>query len=230
MLSSDHQTARLIGAAPFSTASLQATIDHICASLCHDVSGPLNTLLGALECAVDARGESDTPDEALDLANEAAHSLVARLRLLRAAWSGLEGDLAPAALLDLLDGLANRQRLHIDVSALRPVALPAAVGRVLLNVLMLAAEALPSGGTIIVRQADDADLAIITQIRGVRAAWPADLAACLSHTAGIAPRLAQERRLQAPLTVLIASDAAVQLCLLMGSDDEPAPLLLSKVE
>jgi histidine phosphotransferase ChpT len=209
-------------------ADLRATIDNICARICHDLSGTLGTLSGALECVAEM---ADNEDDALRLASDAAGALMARLRLLRAAWSGPEGDLTPQDLSELLQGLSRRDRLRIDVSALRPHALPAVAARLLLNVLMLAAEALPVGGTITVRQApaDDAagDFAIVTLISGVRAAWPAGLATCLADPADIAIQLAADRRLQAPLTALLARSSHLSLQFLFGAADQPPALLMS---
>jgi len=204
------------------TAVLRPALEAVCARVCHDVSGPLGTLLGALECATDSSAGTD--DEAFDLAQEAAQALVARLRLVRAAWAGPDEEMSAAAMLALLEGLAGRERLRIDLSGLPPRPLPAAIARVSLNVIMLAADALPGGGTITISPA--ADAAMSARISGPGAAWPAALAACLADPSGIAARLAGERRPQAHLTVLLAAGASVRLGFLAGADGEPASLLI----
>ncbi len=56
--------------------------DLVGARLCHDLSGLLGTLLGAIEMTIE---DTAKPGEALLLADEAAQELGLRLRLLRAA-------------------------------------------------------------------------------------------------------------------------------------------------
>src|SRR5258708_36426818 len=53
--------------------------------LCHDLSGPINTLDGVLELA---RDDPLMQAEALGEASEAAAVLTRRLRVLRPAWGG----------------------------------------------------------------------------------------------------------------------------------------------
>jgi hypothetical protein len=101
----------------------------------------------------------------------------------------------------------------------------------MLNMIMLAADALPVSGTITVMQPGAAVLAV--QIAGLRAAWPADLAACLADPAGLETSLATRRRPQAALTVLLARAAGGRLScepqacgpgLLRFTTNNPAPV------
>lgn len=53
--------------------------------LCHDLSGPVNTLLGVADVVAD---DATAAPEALLLMVQAGQSLARRLRLYRAAWGG----------------------------------------------------------------------------------------------------------------------------------------------
>jgi hypothetical protein len=98
---------------------------------------------------------------------------------------------------------------------------------VVLNLLLLAAEALRGGGTLRLSGAPDGELLI--RIDGPRAAWPAGLAACLADEEAAWAALDDPRALQAPLTALIARQAGVRLSMLLpsGIAGGVPPLLLS---
>jgi histidine phosphotransferase ChpT len=198
----------------------------------HDISGLLGTLMGALELAMEgARVSSD----ALAAAAEAGGELNLRLQLLREAWAGDGAGLDLSRLDALARGLPGAHRLDLDLSAL-PAAtvLPPPMARVLLNVLLLAAESLPRGGVIGLAGADGAD--ILVTIIGLRAAWPAGLAECLADEQAAWAALNGPRGLLAPLVALLSRRVAVRVSLLLSSGHLPArrgrrisapPLLLS---
>jgi histidine phosphotransferase ChpT len=196
--------------------------------LCHDLSGPLGTLMGSLEMVNDDPEESG---EALALAGEVATSLARRLRLFRAAWGGSIAAQSPADLEALAAGLPNAQRVAVDLGRLRAGSdIPPAAARLLLNVLLLAGESLPAGGSITVAGEPAGD--IMVAIAGARAAWPAGLAAMLtSEDAAWAavgrPGPDGPRLLQGPLTALLAHAAGIRLSMLQGGPSEAPPLLLS---
>ncbi len=193
--------------------------DALCARLCHDLSSPLGTLMGALEMIAD---DADAAAEALPLARDVAAELVGRLRLFRAAWSGDCGPLSAAQLADLAAGLPGQVRAELD--GLRGGCFPAATARVLVNLLLLGGEALPRGGVVTLSGEPGGD--VVATIKGPSAAWPAALAACL---VGGAPALDDPRRVQAPLVVLLARAAGLRLSLLLapGAPVSAPPLLLT---
>jgi len=195
----------------------------LAARLCHEVSGPAGTLAGAVEIA---RTEPDSAAEALDIAAQAATGLATRLRLLRAAWAGGEGELDVQTLRSLSAGLPGRSRLELDFSGLAPgIAFAPDAGRVVLNMLMLAAESLPAGGAISL--AGDPRHAVSVSISGPRAAWTPGLAICLSDPDALDRQFGAPRLLQGPLTALIAHTAGLRLSLLLGAADLAPPLLLT---
>ncbi len=189
--------------------------DALCARLCHDLSTPVGTLIGTLELANE---DPDSAAEALMLAAEAAAGLGARLRLARAAWGGDCGALSPGQIAGLAGGLPPRVAVRLD--RLDAASYPGPLARLLINLLLLGAEALPFGGT--------AELAsrgrdILLTIDGRNAKWPDGLAEALAG--GVVA--GNPRTVQAPLTALLAQAAGMRLELLAPADGAPAPLLLA---
>lgn len=195
--------------------------------LCHDLSGPLGTLMGALELIAE---DPASATEALPLAGEVSTALGRRLRVLRAAWGGATGPMSVDEFAALAEGVHVR-RGRIDLEGLDPGArFSSAAARVALNAVLLAAEAMPGGGTAAF-SGDPASHMVVT-VTGPRAAWPASFAAYVGD-----PLLARQalrggddgqaaRGLQAALTVLIAEAAGVRLSLLMAPVAEAVPPLL----
>ena len=194
--------------------------DCLCARLCHEMSGPLGTTAGVLELALE---DPQHAAESIQLAWEAAAEMVARLRLLRAAWAGDCGPM-DAAMLAALAG-AGRPRIRLELGGLAGM-FPAPMARVLLNMLLLATEALPQGGTIRLDGAAGQDVALM--VTGTRAAWPPGLAAALLDP--LAAPLEDPRTVLAPLVALLALQAGLRLRLLFpggGGGGAAAPLLLT---
>ncbi len=174
------------------------------ARLSHDLSGLAGVLAGALDLAAD---EPD-PAEALSIARDASAELAARLRLLRAAWSGDAGLLAAADVAALVPGLGGSGRLHVDLAGLGTATYPAGLSRLLPNLLLLGAEALPRGGTLHLSgtPADGVTLAV----EGPRLAWPPALAGHVASPAS-AWSVDSPRDLQPALVVLLAREAGLAL-------------------
>lgn len=176
--------------------------DLVGARLCHDLSGLLGTLLGALEMTIE---DTAKPGEALLLADEAAQELGLRLRLLRAAWAGNGAELDAAGLGALAPGLSSGRRVRVDVAGLEG-EFPAPIGRTLLNLMLLGAEALPGGGVVTLTGRWPGQLSMSAE--GPRLVRPGALTACL---AGAVVPPASARDLQAPLTFLVAAAAGATL-------------------
>ncbi len=189
-----------------------------CARLCHDLSGLLGTIGGALELATDGDQE---PSEEVTLAADAARELITRLRLYRAAWGGLGEPLSLPALHDLLEGLPQARSVTVETHGLPPdTVLPPVVAVILLNLLLLAGTCLPRGGRVVLAGAP-ADLFV--RILGPNAAWPAGFAACLVDEDAAMAALSTARALQMPLTALMAHGHGARLSILMGPTPAGAP-------
>ena len=195
----------------------------------HDIGGLAGTLAATIELALEEVGAAgDSLTSAADLATE----LNRRVRLLRFAWGPTGEELDIARLRDLALGTPGAHRMRLDLSALpRGRLFSPELGRVLLNVIILAAEALPRGGTLALSQASDAG--VIATIRGPRAAWPQTLAASLGNETAAWSALDNPRGLLAPLVALIAHRLGVPLALAQPArvPDRrgPSPLLIGPV-
>jgi histidine phosphotransferase ChpT len=202
----------------------------LCARLCHDLAGPLGALIGVLEIAREEDPNSDT----LALAELTTVELGQRLKLLRAAW----GQDAEGLDLDTLQGLttglvAGSRPVRLDLTGLAPgTRFPPPQARLVLNVVMLAAESLPGGGLIALAGSPDSSFLLVT-ISGARAAWPTGFTASLfDDTAALQTALDNPRHVQGPLTVLLARGLGCQFSMMMpaGAGDAgnlAPPLLLS---
>lgn len=117
----------------------------LCSRLCHDLSGLLGSLVGVLEIAREEQAESET----LAVAEETAVEMTQRLKLLRAAWGQDCEPVDVSQLLAFADGLFASRRVRLDLFGMEPeAAFTPGVGRLLLNILLLAAESLPGGGIV----------------------------------------------------------------------------------
>ena len=194
--------------------------DALCARLCHDLSSPLGTLIGSLELMMEDPGSIA---EALPLASEVALAMGARLRLLRAAWTGDAGPMTRSQLAGLAKGLPGR--VQADLTGLQDGAFPSPMARVLLNLLLLGAEALPKGGVVAMTGQPDAD--VLVMLDGPSAAWPAELPLALADLAAVP--LNDPRTVQPSLVAMSAQAAGLRLTILMapGAPVAAAPLLLA---
>ncbi|HEY8288422.1 MAG TPA: histidine phosphotransferase family protein, partial [Acetobacteraceae bacterium] len=158
-----------------STRNALRLAEFVCARLCHELSGLIGTLDGALELLPDAQPSGCEP---LGLARSASTDMVRRLRFVRAAW-GPEGEALSVSAIELLTGgLGGARRLAIDFGGLpKEVVFPPAEARMMLNLLLLASDSLPGGGEMAVMGVPS-DLFV--RITGPGAGWPAGLAACLA--------------------------------------------------
>ena len=127
----------------------------LCARLCHELISPVSAVNNGLELVGD--GNTDIFAEALGLLRRSAGEASRRLQFYRLAFgqaAGLDTSGGVAAARQLASGLFDGGKIHLDWpegdldSSIR-LGKPAA--KLLLNMVALAGEALPRGGTIAVR-------------------------------------------------------------------------------
>lgn len=193
----------------------------LAARLCHDLGGVVATLAGTLELVGPA-----AEDEMLALSRDTARALSQRLKLYAAAWTGPGQEAAAATLAGLLAGAPAGARVRFACDRLAPGAmLPAALVPLALNAALLAAEALPRGGTVHLSGTPEAGLAVWPE--GRNAAWPEALPALLAGTAPEALLEGGPRLLLAPLLGLLAAGAAWTLSLRPAGDGAAPSLLMT---
>jgi histidine phosphotransferase ChpT len=197
-----------------------------CARLCHDMAGPVGTLLGAMEIL---REEAPDSEEAA-LAEEAAVDVADRLKLLRAAWGWNAEELDPERLKSLVAGVAAKRKVLLDFDRLAEgmVFTPEAA-RVVLNLVLLAVESLPGGGVVVLCGNNEGS--VLLTISGARAAWPSGLASWLLDDGAAWEAIGLgAHNVQGPLTTLLVRENGFRLSMLMpagaGGEAEALPPLL----
>jgi histidine phosphotransferase ChpT len=186
-------------------------VELVCARLCHDLGGLIGTVGNALEMVAE---DTDRQNEVLAFAMSAAKALTQRLRLMRAAWGPEVDALAISELLDLAVPPLAARRVGIDTRTLSPgCVFPPRVGRVVLNLIILAGDSLPKGGTIsLAGEPED----LLIRIDGLDAAWPPGLTACMHDESAAIAALSGARSVQMPLTVLLALSRKLRLSPVLG--------------
>lgn len=142
--------------------------------------------------------------------------------LRRAAWEPDGKLLSLHALSELVRGMPNG--IGVDLSGIEPsCAFQPELSRVILNLLLLAAECLPSGGDVLLSgSADD----LFLRIDGSGAAWPSGMGACLSDETAARAAMTAGGNVQMPLTALLAHAAGVRLSFLLSPGAASGPQIV----
>lgn len=182
------------------------------ARLTHDLAGPLGTIMAASGAAGGAALLAETVAE-----------LRLRLRLYAVVFGEPEAML-PADLQALLAGspAAHRVDFRIDLPAME--AVPAELAQIILAAAMLAAEALPRGGSVhLVQLPGEGSGTLAVVAEGRIAVWPHSL---IERIAGMPPvEPDSPRGLLAPWLLALAEGAHCRVSLGFGQPGLP-PLLL----
>lgn len=124
----------------------------LCSRVCHDLISPTGAIVNGLEVLDEKDSDQETRDFALDLIKKSARTASARLQFCRLAF-GAAGS--AGAQIDLGDA-HNMGRAFLDddktklVWNLPRVLLPKNRVKLLLNMLIIASQAIPRGGRITV--------------------------------------------------------------------------------
>jgi histidine phosphotransferase ChpT len=187
-------------------------VELVCGRLCHDLGGLIGTVGNALDMLAEDAGGGN---EILAFAAAANKALAERLRLMRTAWGPEFGTLSLPDLVRLVSPPLAARRVGLDCRALpSDRVFSPAVGRVVLNLIVLAGDCLPKGGTIVLL-GQPADL--LLRIDGPGAAWPQGFAACMADAAAAVATLAGSRSVQMSLTALFAASGKLTLSPVLGS-------------
>ncbi len=208
---------------PSSVMQGLALAQMLAARLCHDMAGVVGTLSGALELADDP----DSAAESLEVAQDAARVLQARLRLLRTAFAASDQPLSFAELAELLNGHPLSRRVSLRLDMMSPTRQwPGAQARLLLCLVMLGVESLAGEGELAMQEAEDGS--VLVALTGPRAIWPAGFATHLANPDSALEHATDQgpRGVLGPLVALLAPAAGARLQLLIGAVAETAPPLV----
>jgi histidine phosphotransferase ChpT len=181
-------------------------VELICARLCHDLGGLIGTVGNALDMVADSVGQDN---EVLAFASAATNALTQRLRLMRAAWGPEAEAIKLAVLVKLVTPALTARRVGLDIRAFPPDSVfSPPIGRVVLNLIVLACDCLPRGGTIVLMgEPDD----LLVRIAGPDAEWPPGFADCMRDEVAALAALTGARSVQMPLTALFALSRKLRL-------------------
>jgi len=124
----------------------------LCSRVCHDLISPTGAIVNGLEVLEEKDSDEETKTFALDLIKRSARTASARLQFCRLAF-GAAGS--ASAQVDLGDARAMAQAFIEDDKTklawnLPRVLLPKNRVKLLLNLLIIAGQAIPRGGTLAV--------------------------------------------------------------------------------
>ncbi len=191
------------GAAALSSLDLAALL---CSRVCHDLISPVGAIVNGLEVLEEGK-DAATKDFALDLIKKSARTASAKLQFCRIAF-GAAGS--AGAQIDTGDAeTISRSFLEDDKTKLAwnlPRALlPKNRVKLLLNMLLIAGQAIPRGGSLTVEPIGTGEsMGFKVAAAGANAKIPQGMAEQLSADAGGAP--VDAHRIQPLYTVLLAKD------------------------
>jgi histidine phosphotransferase ChpT len=191
----------------------------LCSRVCHDVISPVGAIVNGLE-VLEEEKDAEMRGIALDLIRKSAETASARLQFCRLAF-GAAGSVG--ASIDTGDaeqvtrGLFADGRTKLEWNGPR-ILLPKNKVKLILNLCLVAAGAIPRGGIVTVTLAGtEADIKITVSAQGVNAKLPAHVPGLLagapeSHTV-------DAQAIQPYYTGLIARAASMDLEVSASSDE-----------
>jgi len=127
----------------------------MCARICHDLVSPIGALGTALE-VLDDDGNVDMHEDAMGLVRLSAKQASAKLQFLRLAFGAggsAPGIISVAELAKLTEGIYGDGKANIVWDA-KTDGLEKAPARLLLNLIMLAVQAVPRGGEVVIEPSE----------------------------------------------------------------------------
>jgi histidine phosphotransferase ChpT len=183
----------------------------LCSRVCHDVISPVGAIVNGLE-VLEEEKDAEMRGIALDLIRKSAETASARLQFCRLAF-GAAGSVG--ASIDTGDaekvarGLFADGRTKLEWNGPR-ILLPKNTVKLILNLCLVAAGAIPRGGVVAVTLAgNETDIKITVAAQGVNAKLAAHVAGLLAGTPETATIDAQA--IQPYYTGLIARAASMRL-------------------
>jgi histidine phosphotransferase ChpT len=158
----------------------------LCSRVCHDLISPVGAIVNGLEVYEEDNDEA-TKTFALDLIKKSANSASARLQFCRLAFgaagsAGAEIDLGDAE--SMGRGFIEDEKVKLTWNLPR-LLLPKNRVKLLLNMLIIAGQTIPRGGTLVVDPVGSApDMAFQMTAAGLNARVPQAIPALLAGSNG----------------------------------------------
>lgn len=130
----------------------------LCSRVCHDVISPVGAIVNGLEMMEDEK-DADMRSFALDLIKKSAETASAKLQFCRLAFGGAAST---GAMIDTGDaekvarGLIEDEKVKLTWNAAR-VLMSRSKVKLLLNLCLIAAAAVPRGGSVVVTASGEGD-------------------------------------------------------------------------
>jgi histidine phosphotransferase ChpT len=189
----------------------------LCSRVCHDVISPVGAIVNGLEVLEDEK-DADMRGFALDLIKKSARTASARLQFCRLAFgaagsAGASIDTGDAE--QVARGLFADEKTRLEWDAAR-VLMPKNKVKLVLNLCLIAAAAIPRGGVIRVTIVDaDTTPRIIVEATGTNARLASHVPQLL---AGTPEGSVDAHGIQAYYTGLVAQAANLSLSIATSSD------------
>lgn len=191
----------------------------LCSRVCHDVISPVGAIVNGLEVLED-ENDASMKEFALDLIKKSARQASARLQFARLAFgaagsAGAEIDLGDAE--QVAKGFIHDDKLSLEWHAERRL-LPKNKVKLLLNLVLVATNAIPRGGRISVSATygESNDVSFSVEAKGPQARIPVnaqELVSGRSSTGGV-----DAHGIQAFYTGLVAQASNMQIAFTIDGD------------
>ncbi|WP_033315048.1 histidine phosphotransferase ChpT [Robiginitomaculum antarcticum] len=135
----------------------------LCARICHDLISPVSALGAALE-VFDDDDNADMKEDAMDLIRVSSRQAADKLQFLRLAFGAggsAPGVIGTQELRNLTEGMYGEGKASLRWK-LQTDGLPKAPARLLLNLTMLAVQAIPRGGDLTIEATDQGGMSRLT--------------------------------------------------------------------
>lgn len=196
----------------------------LCSRICHDLISPIGAISNGLEVLAD-EDDPQMRETALTLIEASAQNATARLQYARLAF-GVAGSIGAEV------ELGDAEKLAADLLARGKVMLawkmsgataPKDIVKLVLNLILIAVDCIPRGGTLTVKGAGDSDLFLI-DAEGPKARLGADIKPALLGE--LALNDLDSRQVQPAFTALLAGSLGAEIT---TEEDEDRVVLRARV-
>lgn len=154
----------------------------LCSKICHDLLSPVGAINNGLELLEDET-DPEMRDRCLDLLSDSARASADKLKYFRLAFGAAGGfgdDVDPAEAKELITGLIGDSGKITLGWAVQTEALPKKAIKILLNLALIAREALVRGGRLdIGAEKGDVGIEVVVRAEGPKIAMDAGIRAAL---------------------------------------------------